>query len=279
MKQLASSTLLIWSIRISVFALFFVATGIPRTAAADVCGSGTNLNYFQTVDAYAHGTLTVQFTTNYLLNRTTATITNHTNCGVPLSFASYKMSIDYSPETLSQQIFFYGTPTITVAASSTATLTVTVPLCMTQYDLWYGDVQKVLVDNQVYGAFIAGDHIREGQYCPKSLSGSVISPTISPSTLVGSVAVPPPPPATGNTGGGGGGYYPPPVPGITATVQSVPPTIPPTIVPTPTYPSFPSSGFPPRNQTLPVQTIFLATLLAAIGISFGIRIHLKVRQS
>lgn len=152
-----------------------------QTVRAATCNSDPSLSYYQAVDTHADGSLDIQFSPDLSTNIVTATIVNNTECSVPLSLASYKMFGPFDPAHLSEQEFFDGSQTITVAASSTATLSVKLPLCMTQYDIWYGDVQRVLVDNHVYGEFIAGDNttVRPREYCtnPVTPPGTTTPPT------------------------------------------------------------------------------------------------------
>jgi hypothetical protein len=139
-----------------------------RQVYATTCDSNGNLFYNQAVEAYATGAgtnLLIVRSPDLTANRVTVTITNNTSCGLPVSLASYKLFEAYNPATVSQQEFFDGSQTINVAASSTKVLSVALPPCESQYDLWYGDVVHVQIDNHSYGEFIAGDQVRLGQYC------------------------------------------------------------------------------------------------------------------
>ncbi len=149
-----------------IIALFSIFSG-GHTLQAMTCDADPHLSYYQAVDTYADGSLVIDFDPDVDAHTVTATITNNTECSVPLSLASYKMFGPFDPAHLSEQEFFDGSATITVAASSTETLTVDIPECKTQYDVWYGDVQRVLVDNHVYGEFIAGDNttVHPHDYC------------------------------------------------------------------------------------------------------------------
>lgn len=82
-----------------------------------------------------------------------------------MSLGSYKLYEAFSPSNVSKQEFFDGTPTITIIASTTRSLSVALPECESQYDLWYGDVVHVQQDNHSYGEFLSGDQVRLDQFC------------------------------------------------------------------------------------------------------------------
>jgi large repetitive protein len=78
------------------------------------------------------------------------TLTNHTSCTAPISLSSYKMFVaPNGPQWLSTQQLF-NLASSSVAASSTQTLTVTLPSCKAQVDAWYGTAPTNLLDTDPY---------------------------------------------------------------------------------------------------------------------------------
>ena len=78
------------------------------------------------------------------------TIKNGTACSAPISLASYEVfESSTSPHFLSTQQLF-GIASTTLGASSTATLTVNLPVCMAQVDAFYGSAPTNLLDTNPY---------------------------------------------------------------------------------------------------------------------------------
>lgn len=147
--------------------------------ATKTCESDGKLSYEQAVTAHANGRLNIAFTPNQANYRITAKVENLTDCPVPLSLGIYKLFGPYSPETLSSQQYYFGTATIIVDAGSSSTFEAIAPDCMFQADIWYGDVQRILVDNRVYGEFLAGDQYRLDEYCVRSQTAPSSTPLIT----------------------------------------------------------------------------------------------------
>ncbi|MDB5238734.1 MAG: hypothetical protein JWO00_69 [Candidatus Parcubacteria bacterium] len=79
------------------------------------------------------------------------TITNTSNCSAPITLSSYKMFVmPNGTNWLSTQVLVDSTPAAGIAASSTQTLTVTLPSCKAQVDLWYGVAPTTLLNSNPY---------------------------------------------------------------------------------------------------------------------------------
>ncbi len=138
-----------------------------NTARADdsPCEIGGHLTYDQAVDAYAKGELQIVRQPDLAANRISISVTNNTLCSVGISLGSYKMFGPYSLSTQSQQEFYDGTQTANISAGGSQNLAVNLPSCAAQYDIWYGDVMRTLVDNQPYGNLLGGDQVNQGNFC------------------------------------------------------------------------------------------------------------------
>jgi len=155
-------------ISLAIFVAVFTFFTADRSVAAAILScddAGIALTYDQAKDAFSSGELTVVFGPDLAQGHVTASIVNNTPCSVSLSLGSYSMFGPYSLATQSEQIFFDGSATLTIAPLSSAVLQVNIPSCATQYDIWFGDVPHVLVNNQPYGSIITGDQIHLDQFC------------------------------------------------------------------------------------------------------------------
>jgi hypothetical protein len=144
----------------------FIADAAPHAAyAAETCDASGNLSYDDALDAVKTGIISVGFAPDFGGNKVTATVTNHTSCSVAVSLGTFKMFGEWSAATQSQQEFFSDTPVQTVAPDASASFSANAPSCAYQYDVWYGAAPHALVDNQVYGSFLAGNPAGNTPYC------------------------------------------------------------------------------------------------------------------
>lgn len=266
--------------------LLYATVSPSQRVEAAACDSGTSLSYVQTVDALANGSLTITWTPDLAAHRITASVANTTACDVPVSLSTYSMFGPYDPATLSKQIFFNRSATVTVSASSTSVLSADLPLCASQYDVWYGDAPHALVDNHVFGTFVAGGHADETNFCvpvivatstppvsPGTTTVTVMSTSTPPVASTTPVADSPPvvtPPNQGANlssvgtqfGVGGGGIDSTVEPTVLAAQSQVAAVQAVQTVFTPTsYPGLPNAGFgpsdDPRAHPLPLGALML----------------------
>jgi hypothetical protein len=86
-------------------------------------------------------------------------ITNSTGCTFPASLSAYKM---FDKGQLSKQVLFSKTNTQNIGANTT--LTVNIPSCKTQIDLWYGSAPTTLLDSNPYGNVTYNPHVWNYKY-------------------------------------------------------------------------------------------------------------------
>ena len=238
-----------------VAAMAFFTSDSSASANITSCDAGTDMSYHQAKEAMAEGLLIMARNPDLSTNRITVVITNNTPCGVPLSLATYKMFGPYSLATQSEQEFFEGTPVANVGPNSTVTLEANLPSCAAQYDIWYGAAPVVIPNNEAYGAIMAGDQVRQDQFC-QTTPVVVVPPPVVPASVV---VVPPPviltvatptptpvvpdAPITRRGGGGGGG----PCIGYGCTTV-VPEPVPTIEIAEAFVPGLPDTGYAPRRR-------------------------------
>ncbi len=142
---------LVWSFNVS-------ASGSHNGDDDDVgfnCGAGGILSHDDFLAARAGNLISVAgFTVDEQAHTVTAKVMNSTNCKVPISFSSYKLTEPFDAGNLSSQEFI-GDDHEDIAPNYWAELTVPLASCATQYDVWYGDAPHEL-QNIVYGPWLLG---------------------------------------------------------------------------------------------------------------------------
>lgn len=107
------------------------------------CANGTTLSLAETRSAIYSGQIVIHLSTNATTGKASATVTNNTNCILPVSLISYQM-FDTS---LGDQQYFDGGTIVNIAPCTTQTVTVNLPSCMAQIDLYYGAGPHVLYND------------------------------------------------------------------------------------------------------------------------------------
>ena len=116
----------------------------------------------------AYGTIVTNVTSTG--GTATFTLVNKTNCGAPISLASYEMfESPTSTHWLSTQQLFDSTSSV-IGASSTQTFTVNLPVCAAQIDAYYGSAPTKLLDSNPYQYpnvpwALTWAFVRSGQLC------------------------------------------------------------------------------------------------------------------
>jgi len=109
------------------------------------------------------------------------TLTNNSNCWVPISMTSYKMFVpDGTPTWLTTQQLFDSVPLITeIPPNTQRSLAVLLPDCMSQIDAWYGFAPAVLSDSGQYGypnvPFIIAYAYGHGPLCQAATTTPVVN--------------------------------------------------------------------------------------------------------
>jgi uncharacterized repeat protein (TIGR01451 family) len=173
--KMHSETRTQWTVRAAVAGSLLAlaamaALSVP--AGSDAAATACTLTLEQTKQAIADGTIVRQVAAG------SATVTNNTDCVVPVSLSIYEMHTDIR---ISNQTFFDGTAVIFVQPGTTETLRVAVPNCNYQMDLWYGEHPRVL--HEIFSphpTVLGGKIVTTLGFCPQPTPTPSPSPSPSP---------------------------------------------------------------------------------------------------
>ncbi len=154
--------------RTILFAASLVSTALfimPAVLHADSSGSTCTLTLDQFLADQSAGKISYTAVFSGDGSHGLAHIVNNTGCSAPISFNTYKVFITpQNPGWLDTQLLFDQTPTTNIAPNSTLDLSVSLPSCKSQIDLWYGTGPSILTDANPYS---------NTGYLPHFLAGSV----------------------------------------------------------------------------------------------------------
>ncbi len=122
---------------------YFVVTNtslvVAQASTNSSCTNGT-LTVLEVHNALKAGTIIISFE-NYG-SRVAGTVENNTDCAFPAGQMSYSVYDQH----LDNQVFYNASAVVTVPAHSTKTLSTSVPSCMAQTDMYYGQGPTQLHD-------------------------------------------------------------------------------------------------------------------------------------
>ncbi|HEX2916724.1 MAG TPA: hypothetical protein VH186_38540 [Chloroflexia bacterium] len=183
------------------------------------------------------------------ISGTTGTVTNSSaSCSYPVGMASYKKyNNDVGDQTL------YNAATATIGPKQTIQLSVSIPDCAAQVDLFYGEVLSSLSGQRYGERLLSVVHVNDQTLCtvnpPTTEVPTTVAPTTEvPTTIAPTTSTPTTPPVT--------------TPGTTTPVVTTPVvTTPPVNTPATTTPAVttPPNRAEPDTTTPPTTTVPVST--------------------
>jgi len=162
----------------------FTTTSGGSTGGTGSCANGHTLSVDEARAAFNGHQLKIYLTVNAGNRTAQARIENGTNCDVPMSLASYKVF----DRVLSHQVLYDRTSEIFVPKKNHRTITVNLPSCMAQSDVYYGAAPSQISDDPNHisnrAAFTSAWYLNNGTN-HQNASGQFCTNT-----------PPPPPPST-----------------------------------------------------------------------------------
>jgi hypothetical protein len=179
----------------SIMIILGISTLLIATGRAEAA-SGANSNSANCTTTPPPGIIEGHYTTS---SHTTGVIKNNSNlCSYQVGIASYKAYYPYGTGPNKVWLYsqtFYSSKTVTLAPGKSVTLTVEVPNCAWQSDIFWGSVLKQFSSTQLYSA---QNRLLDGGWFETSLPPCSKTPAVTPTPMVTAmVTAPPALPSTG----------------------------------------------------------------------------------